>query len=82
MGAGGARGSDDDYEDEGMDADGEGEIANLARRILDLTEDGVNDQSRFTNKSGADGQAPVVGSQGSDHAALRASVRQALGGPH
>ena len=79
----GAGSSDDEFEDDGLDADGEGEIANLARRILDLTEEGAG-ESRFTNKSaasnGVGGGDEQVGSQGSDHAALRASVRQALGG--
>jgi hypothetical protein len=72
-------GSDDEYEDDGLDADGEGEIANLARRILDLTEDGQGPESRFTNRSERDEQA---GSQGSDTAALRASVHRALSGGH
>lgn len=76
-----------------MDADGEGEIVNLARRILDLTEDG-----RGEGEAGSHFQAgappPGVGAsgqgqgqqqqqnggqgQGDDHAALRASVHQAL----
>jgi vacuolar protein 8 len=58
-----------------MDADGEGEIAGLARRILDLTEDGQGPESRFTNRSEGN-----PGSQGSDTAALRASVHRALSG--
>jgi vacuolar protein 8 len=73
-------GSDDEYEDEGLDADGEGEIAGLARRILDLTENGQDGpESRFTNRSERD---EVAGSQGSggDTAALRASVHRALSG--
>ncbi len=69
-------GSDDEYEDDGMDGDGEGEIANLARRILDLTEDGQGPESRFSNRE----EQP--GSQGSDTAALRASVHRALSGGH
>lgn len=75
-GAGRHEGSDDEYEDDN-DADGEGEIAGLARRILDLTEDGQGPESRFTNRSEREEQ---VGSQGSDTAALRASVHRALSG--
>lgn len=71
--------SDDEFEDEGMDGDGEGEIAGLARRILDLTEDGQGPESRFTNRSERE-ENP--GSQGSDTAALRASVHRALSGGH
>lgn len=71
-------GSDDEYEDD-VDPDGEGEIAGLARRILDLTEDGQGPESRFTNRSEREEQ---VGSQGSDTAALRASVHRALSGGH
>lgn len=88
---------DEDYDDEGMDADGEGEIVNLARRILDLTEDGRGDGegSHFQPVPGgqtaqtqggqqhAPGQAQGQGQgqgQGDDHAALRASVHQALKG--
>jgi vacuolar protein 8 len=59
-----SRPSDDDYDDEdgGVDGEGEGEIASLARRILDLTDDGQPTQGQ---------------GQGQD-AALRASVHQAL----
>jgi vacuolar protein 8 len=76
-----AQGSDDDFEEDGMMEDGEGEIASLARRILDLTVEGGGGEgegSRFSN-NGASGGGDV-GSQGSDHAALRDSVRRALSG--
>lgn len=72
-------GSDDEFEDDGNDQDGEGEISALARRILDLTEEAAA-------RAGGDGAQPAgqreaaVGSQGSDHAALRASVHRALSG--
>ena len=59
-------GSDDEYDDEGMDTDGEGEIAGLARRILDLTED----------EAGPMGDEEVEG----EAATLRASVHRALSG--
>lgn len=68
--------SDDEYEDDGLDAEGEGEIAGLARRILDLTEDGHGPESRFTNRSGDD----QGDGEGQDSAALRASVHRALSG--
>lgn len=77
---GGGDGSDDEFDDEGMDGDGEGEIASLARRILDLTEGGGGEESKFTNKSRGEDAGAHVGSQGSDHAALRASVHRALSG--
>ena len=68
-------GSDEEFEDDGLEADGDGEIASLARRILDLTEDG-REGDGLAPGSGNDGDA--AGNQGSEHAALRASVRQAL----
>lgn len=79
------QGSDDDYDDEGlMEGDGEGEIASLARRILDLTEDGrVEGEGGSHFVSHAQGQAgkqDEEGGQGQGHAALRASVHQALRG--
>ena len=94
----GSGGSDEEFEDDGMDTDGEGEIASLARRILDLTEEGAGrggqGDPRFTGRNGAGGagsgaggavaggseDTAQVGSQGSDHAALRASVHRALSG--
>jgi vacuolar protein 8 len=66
-----------------LDQDGEGEIATLARRILDLTEDGrQGEDSRFASRGGEQESAGQVGSQNGDHAALRASVHQALRGGH
>lgn len=73
---GASGGSDEDFEDDGMDQDGEGEIASLARRILDLTEEGG---PRGGGEAAGD-DAAQVGSQHSDHAALRASVHRALSG--
>lgn len=71
------QGSDDDFDDEGADQDGEGEIASLARRILDLTEDGGRgEESHFTNAGGEGGE----GRTGGDEAALRASVHRAFSG--
>jgi vacuolar protein 8 len=68
-----------------MDQDGEGEISSLARRILDLTEegagraDGEEGGSRFSTSG--NGHEEQVGSAGSgEHAALRDSVRRALSG--
>ncbi|ORY32794.1 vacuolar protein 8 [Naematelia encephala] len=72
--------SDDDFEDDGLlDQEGEGEIAALARRILDLTEESrpeAEDASRF----GTAGSEARVGSQGGEHDELRASVHRALSG--
>ena len=75
--------SEDDFEDDGLDQDGEGEIASLARRILDLTEEQsgrTGEDSHLGAAKGEDGAQ--VGSQNSDHAALRASVHRALSGQH
>jgi hypothetical protein len=70
------------------DGDGEGEIVNLARRILDLTEDGRAEgeaNSQFNAgppPPGVGGAQHQSGQQegGNDHAALRASVHSALKG--
>ncbi|KAL7421643.1 Vacuolar protein 8 [Cryptotrichosporon argae] len=77
-------GSDDDeYDDDALAEDGEGEITGLARRILDFTDGnaGHGEDSHFA--AAGQQQAEVVpGSHASDHAALRASVHQALRGSH
>lgn len=82
--------SDDEFEDGLTDQEGEGEIVSLARRILDLTEVGEGDE--FGERGGRNvpvsshgqasgqGQTSNVGSMGSEHAALRASVHRALSG--
>jgi vacuolar protein 8 len=76
-------GSDEEFEDDGNDQDGEGEISALARRILDLSEEAAaragGDEQQFTAGQGGQREAQV-GSHGSDHAALRASVHRALSG--
>lgn len=73
-------GSDDEFEDDGtLDQDGEGEISALARRILDLTEEAAARAGGDDGQSSTQREAPV-GSHGSDHAALRASVHRALSG--
>jgi len=75
-------GSDEEFEDDAMDQDGEGEISSLARRILDLTDEQGGrggDDPQFK----ARGDEPAqMGSQNSDHAALRASVHRALSPQH
>lgn len=83
--------SEDEFEDGLTDQEGEGEIVSLARRILDLTEVG-EEGDEFGERAGRNvpvnshGQAPgqgqtsQVGSMGSEHAALRASVHRALSG--
>jgi vacuolar protein 8 len=72
--------SDSDFEDDGMDNDGEGEISALARRILELSE---GDKSQ----SGAGGDGPQfnpsvngepVLAAGGEHDDLRASVQRAF----
>jgi vacuolar protein 8 len=79
--------SDEEFDDEGMaDADGDGEISSLARRILDLTEDAAaragGDTQHFGgprgNEDRVDGASESKGTP--DHAALRASVQQAFKG--
>jgi len=72
-------GSDEEFEEEGTDQDGEGEISSLARRILDLTEEGG---ARGNDKQAGGDDGAGVGSQNSDHEALRASVHRALSGQH
>lgn len=62
--------SDDEFDDEGMFEDGEGEIYGLAKRILELV-DGEGEEKQGAQQS-EDGEE--------DHAALRASVHQALRG--
>ena len=72
--------SDSDFEDDGMDNDGEGEIAALAKRILELAE---GDKSQTT--AAGDGPQfnpsvngePVLGGRGEDDE-LRASVQKAF----
>ncbi|EKC99211.1 Vacuolar protein 8 [Trichosporon asahii var. asahii CBS 8904] len=62
--------SDDEFDEDGMFEDGEGEIYGLAKRILELVDgDGEDKQGA---QQGEDGEE--------DHAALRASVHQALRG--
>lgn len=73
--------SDSDFEDDGMDNDGEGEIAALAKRILELAE---GDKSQST--TAGDGPQfnpsvngePVLGGRGDEHDDLRASVQKAF----
>jgi hypothetical protein len=68
-------------EDDGMDNDGEGEIAALAKRILELAE---GDKSQST--PAGDGPQfnpsvngePVLGGRGEEHDDLRASVQKAF----
>lgn len=62
--------SDDEFDEDGMFEDGEGEIYGLAKRILELV-DGEGEEKQGTQQS-EDGDE--------DHAALRASVHQALRG--
>lgn len=60
-----------------MFEDGEGEIFGLAKRILELIdEDDGEDVKPESRQSGEDSS----GEQAEDHAALRASVHQALRG--
>ncbi|RXK37061.1 vacuolar protein 8 [Tremella mesenterica] len=61
--------SDDDYEDDVMDQDGEGEIASLARRILDLTDEREETGFGTTGREGGDGERE-----------LRQSVKDAFKG--
>lgn len=76
-----SQGSDDEFEDDGlMDQDGEGEISSLARRILDLTEEGGRGEGQGSGLGTTRRDDAPVGSQSSDHAALRASVHRALSG--
>ena len=62
--------SDDEFDEDGMFEDGEGEIYGLAKRILELV-DGEGEEKHGAQQS-EDGEE--------DHAALRASVHQALRG--
>jgi vacuolar protein 8 len=74
LGGAGKSGSDDEYDEDGMFEDGEGEIFSLAKRILELVDnDGAADKDGAL--SGDD-----AGDHNEDHAALRASVHQALRG--
>lgn len=70
--------SDDEFDDDGMFEDGEGEIFGLAKRILELIdeEDGETDAKPESRQS----EDESSGEQAEDHAALRASVHQALRG--
>ncbi|EIW70399.1 vacuolar protein 8 [Tremella mesenterica DSM 1558] len=61
--------SEDDYEDDAMDQDGEGEIASLARRILDLTDEREETGFGTTGREGGDGERE-----------LRQSVKDAFKG--
>lgn len=70
----GSHQSDDEYDEDGMLEDGEGEIYALAKRILELVD---NDGERHDNPQSGDESAEE---QSEDHAALRASVHQALRG--
>lgn len=75
----GARGghiSDDDYDEDGMFEDGEGEIYGLAKRILELIDESDGAGGRDGHFSGEES----AGEHTEDHAALRASVHQALRG--
>ncbi|RSH86875.1 Vacuolar protein 8 [Apiotrichum porosum] len=70
------RGSDDDFDEDGMFEDGEGEIYSLAKRILELVD---SDDAEVKPDSALSGEESA-GEQSEDHAALRASVHQALRG--
>lgn len=69
--------SDDDSEDDGMFEDGEGEIFGLAKRILELIDEDDGEGIKSESRQSGDESA---GEQHEDHAALRASVHQALRG--
>lgn len=69
----GSQQSDDEYDEEGLE-DGEGEIYSLAKRILELIESDDVARRRFAAGDESAGEQPE------DHAALRASVHQALRG--
>lgn len=69
-------GSDDEFDEDAMFEDGEGEIYSLARRILELIDsDGSSDKP----DNQQDGEE-ATGEGDESHAALRASVHQALRG--
>ncbi|ODN94188.1 vacuolar protein 8 [Cryptococcus wingfieldii CBS 7118] len=85
--------SDEEFDDGMTDQEGEGEIVSLARRILDLTEVGEEEGDAFESlprpvvaasqgvqQYSSGGQGSQVGSVGSEHAALRASIHRALSG--
>lgn len=67
--------SDDEFDEDGMFEDGEGEIYGLAKRILELVDGEGSEEKQGAQQSSEDG-----GEQVEDHAALRASVHQALRG--
>lgn len=72
--------SDSDFEDDGMDNDGEGEISALAKRILELAEGDktqstpAGDGPQFNPSVNGE---PVLG-RGEEHDDLRASVQKAF----
>lgn len=68
--------SDDEFDDDGVFEDGEGEIYSLARRILELIDNDDAAERLETQHNGEESS----GEHNEDHAALRASVHQALRG--